>query len=80
MSLDRLLPMIRTYHSGTKTGAVGFFADKPDLLPWARAELQRLATPIMRGNPEQPCRVSEVHRAALQRMIDEHDAYQRVPV
>lgn len=74
MSLDRMLPMIRNYHSGDKTGATDFFADNPELLAWTRGELQRLATPIMRGAPPQACRVSEVHRAALQRMVDEHEA------
>lgn len=69
-----MLPLIRNYHSGDKTGAPEFFADNPEMLAWARGELHRLATPIMRGNPPQPCRVSEVHRASLQRMVDEHEA------
>ena len=78
MTLATMLPWIARYHRGDRTGAHAFFREHPDMLVWTRAELQRLAMPIRRGMPAQEDFVSSVHRGALQRMVDEHDAQQKV--
>ena len=78
MTLATMLPWISRYHAGDRTGATALFKECPDMLDWTRAELKRLASPIHRGLPKQEDFVSIVHRNALQRMVDEHDAQQKV--